>query len=47
VLDPAVAYRAGAEGRWWRPTRPRAGPGCYGLQIDGLRFSEVLVVNFA
>jgi hypothetical protein len=47
VLDPAVAYRAGAEGQWWRPTRLRAGPGCYGLQIDGLRFSEVLVVDFA
>jgi hypothetical protein len=47
VLDPAVAYRAGAEGQWWRPTRLRAGPGCYGLQIDGLRFSEVLVVSFA
>jgi hypothetical protein len=47
VLDPAVAYRAGPEGHWWRPTRLRAGPGCYGLQIDGLRFSEVLVVEFA
>ena len=47
VLDPATAFRAGAEGRWWRLTRLRAGPGCYGLQIDGLRFSEVLVVQFA
>ena len=47
VLDPAVAYEAGAEGHWWRPTRLHAGPGCYGLQIDGLRFSEVLVVEFA
>jgi hypothetical protein len=47
VLDPAVAYRAGSEGRWWRPTKLRAGPGCYGLQIDGLRFSEVVVVEFA
>jgi hypothetical protein len=47
VLDPAVAYQAGSEGRWWRPTRLRTGPGCYGLQIDGLRFSEVLVVEFA
>lgn len=47
VLDPAVALGSGAEGRWWRLTRLRAGPGCYGLQIDGLRFSEVLVVQFA
>jgi hypothetical protein len=47
VLDPASAFRAGVEGRWWRFTRLRAGPGCYGLQIDGLRFSEVLVVRFA
>jgi hypothetical protein len=47
VLDPASAYRAGAEGHWWRPTRLRAGPGCYGLQIDGPGFSEVLVVQFA
>jgi hypothetical protein len=46
VLDPATAFKAGSEGRWWRLTRLRAGPGCYGLQIDGLRFSEVLVVEF-
>jgi len=26
--------------------RLRAGPGCYGLQIDGAGFSEVLVVEF-
>ena len=29
-----------------RLTRLRAGPGCYGLQIDGPSFSEVLVVEF-
>jgi len=46
VLDPATALGAGSRGHWWRLTRLRAGPGCYGLQIDGLRFSEVLVVNF-
>jgi hypothetical protein len=46
VLDPAAAYPAGAEGRWWRPTGLRAGAGCYGLQIDGPRFSKVLVVEF-
>ena len=44
VLDPAASHPAG-EGRWWRPTRLRAGAGCYGLQIDGLRFSQVLVVE--
>jgi hypothetical protein len=46
VLEPAAAYLAGAEGRWWRPTRLRAGAGCYGLQIDGPGFSQVLVVEF-
>jgi hypothetical protein len=46
LLDPAAAYPAGSQGRWWRPTRLRAGPGCYGLQIDGPRFSQVLVVEF-
>jgi hypothetical protein len=46
VLDPATAHPAGPQGRWWRPTRLRAGPGCYGLQIDGPRFSQVLVVEF-
>jgi hypothetical protein len=45
VLDPATAYPAGPEGHWWRPTRLRAGPGCYALQIDGPAFSEVLVVE--
>jgi hypothetical protein len=45
VLDPAAAYPAAGQGRWWRPTRLRAGAGCYGLQIDGLRFSKVLVVE--
>jgi hypothetical protein len=46
VLDPAEAYLAGAQGRWWRPTRLRVGAGCYGLQIDGPGFSEVLVIEF-
>jgi hypothetical protein len=46
LLDPASAYRAGEQGTWWRPTRLRAGRGCYGLQIDGAGFSEVLVVEF-
>jgi hypothetical protein len=45
VLDPALAYPAADEGRWWPPTRLRAGAGCYGLQIDGLRFSKVVVVE--
>jgi hypothetical protein len=47
VLDPAAAYPAGAEGLWWRPTRLRAGAGCYGLQIDGPGFSVVLVVELS
>jgi hypothetical protein len=46
VLDPAVAHPAGPQGHWWRPTRLRVGAGCYGLQIDGPGFSEVLVVEF-
>jgi hypothetical protein len=46
VLDPAVAHPAGPRGHWWRPTRLRVGAGCYGLQIDGPGFSEVLVVEF-
>jgi hypothetical protein len=46
VLDPAVAHPAGPRGHWWRPTRLRVGAGCYGLQIDGPDFSEVLVVEF-
>ena len=45
VLDPAAAHPAGGQGSWWRPTRLRAGAGCYGLQIDGPRFSQVLVVE--
>ncbi|HEV2870138.1 MAG TPA: hypothetical protein VG409_01850, partial [Actinomycetota bacterium] len=45
VLDPAAAYPDAAEGRWWPPTRLRAGAGCYGLQIDGPNFSQVLVVE--
>jgi hypothetical protein len=48
VLDPAAAHPNGPKGgSWWRSTRLRAGAGCYGLQIDGRRFSEVLVVEFA
>jgi hypothetical protein len=46
LLDPASAYQAGEQGSWWRPTRLQAGRGCYGLQIDGAGFSEVLVVDF-
>jgi hypothetical protein len=47
VLDPAAAHPAGQQGgRWWRATRLRAAAGCYGLQIDGPSFSEVLVVEF-
>ena len=46
VLDPAAAYPNGRKGNWWRATRLRAGPGCYGLQIDGPSFSQVLVVEF-
>jgi hypothetical protein len=47
VLDPAAAHPAGERGRWWRATRLRAGAGCYGLQIDGPGFSEVLVVELS
>jgi hypothetical protein len=46
VLDPARAHPAGGEGLWWRTTLLRVGAGCYGLQIDGPRFSQVLVVEF-
>jgi hypothetical protein len=46
VLDPATAHPAGSQGLWWRTTLLRAGAGCYGLQIDGPRFSQVLVVEF-
>ena len=46
LLDPASAYQAGEQGSWWRPTRLQAGRGCYGLQIDGVGFNEVLVVEF-
>jgi hypothetical protein len=46
VLDPAVAHPAGPQGHWWRPTRLRVAAGCYGLQIDGPGFSEVLVIEF-
>jgi hypothetical protein len=47
VLDPILSHPAGPRGRWWPPTRLRAGAGCYGLQIDGPGFSQVLVVEFA
>ena len=46
VLDPAAAHPSGREGHWWRTTRLRASAGCYGFQMDGLRFSQVLVVEF-
>jgi hypothetical protein len=46
VLDPAAAYPDGRKGNWWRATRLLAGAGCYGLQIDGPSFSQVLVVEF-
>jgi len=46
VLDPAAGLPAGREGRWWRTTLLRAGAGCYGFQIDGPWFSQVLVVEF-
>ena len=46
VLDPAAAHPDGRRGSWWRATRLLAGAGCYGLQIDGPRFSQVLVVEF-
>jgi hypothetical protein len=46
VLDPGAAYPDGRKGSWWRATRLRAGTGCYGLQIDGPRFSQVLVMEF-
>jgi hypothetical protein len=48
VLDPAAANPAGSQGGvWWRSTPMRAGAGCYGLQIDGPRSSQVLVVEFS
>ena len=47
VLDPVLPIRPARKVSWWRPTRLRAGAGCYGLQIDGPRFSQVLVVEFA
>jgi len=46
LLNPVVAYPDGRKGQWWPPTRLHAGSGCYGLQIDGASFSEVLVVEF-
>jgi hypothetical protein len=46
VLDPALAHPAGRQGHWWYTSRLRAGVGCYGLQIDGPGFSQVLVLQF-
>jgi hypothetical protein len=46
VLDPVADYPNGRKGTWWPATRLRAGTGCYGLQIDGPGFSQVLVVDF-
>jgi hypothetical protein len=46
VLDPAAARRTDNGGWWWRTFLLRAGSGCYGLQIDGAGFSEVVVVDF-
>lgn len=46
VLDPVAAHPAGLKGQWWQATPLRAGVGCYGFQIDGPGFSEVLVVDF-
>jgi len=46
VLDPAAAGRTDNGGSWWRTFLLRVGVGCYGLQIDSARFSEVVVVDF-
>jgi hypothetical protein len=42
---PGVGPSGRPQGRWWRPTRLRVGAGCYGLQIGGPGFSEVLVIE--
>jgi hypothetical protein len=46
VFDPAAAGQADTGGLWWITFLLRVGPGCYGLQVDGPGFSEVVVVNF-
>src|SRR6266540_1479894 len=46
VLDPAAAGQTDNGGSWWLTFLLRAGVGCYGLQIDSARFSEVVVVDF-
>jgi hypothetical protein len=46
VLDPAMARRTGRHGHWWYTSLLQAGVGCYGLQIDGPGFSQVLVLEF-
>jgi hypothetical protein len=46
VLDPAAAGQADNGGSWWPTFLLRVGVGCYGLQIDGPRFSQVVVVDF-
>ncbi len=46
VLDPAAAGQADNGGAWWLTFLLRVGVGCYGLQIDGAGFSEVVVVDF-
>jgi hypothetical protein len=46
VLDPAAAGQTDNGGSWWRTFLLRVGVGCYGLQIDSTRFSEVVVVDF-
>jgi hypothetical protein len=45
VLDPVLAHPDGYRGLWWRPTSLHAGAGCWGLQLDGAGFSEVLVIE--
>lgn len=46
VLDPAAAGQADNGSSWWLTFKLRVGIGCYGLQIDGADFSQVIVVNF-
>jgi hypothetical protein len=45
VLDPAAGQTDNG-GSWWLTFLLRAGVACYGLQIDGAGFSEVVVVDF-
>jgi hypothetical protein len=46
VLDPATAGQTDSGGSWWLTFLLRVRVGCYGLQIDSARFSEVVVVDF-